>query len=103
MQGVDEMSKQTALKDLFGTYQVNRLDVALNGISESLAGVSTQASQTSQAVAVMNQGSTAWAQTLLTTKFKTLNNSISQKFKKAVETSSRPSSLRPVCPILTCS
>jgi TP901 family phage tail tape measure protein len=85
MQGVDEMTKQTALKDLFGTYQVNRLDVALNGVSESLAGVSTQASQTAQAVAIMNQGSTSWAQTA-DQEIKQLNDSISQKFKKAVET-----------------
>lgn len=63
LKGIDPYKQQQAIAALFGTYQFNRLNAALGGITEAMAGVGDGASQTARAIDVAKQSTSDWAAT----------------------------------------
>jgi TP901 family phage tail tape measure protein len=75
--GLDAFQQQKLIADAFGTYQFNRLNAALQGVTE-------QSGQTGKALQLMGQ-SAEDAALAAQTELDRAANSISGKFKRAVE------------------
>jgi len=84
MEGIDPLSKQKAIAELFGTYQFNRLNASLTNIGDALGGVESEANQTSKAIEVMGMDASSWANTAASEVAK-MQQSASGRFKIAVE------------------
>lgn len=85
LKNIDPYSKQQAIAALFGTYQFNRLNAALSGITEAMAGVGDGASQTAKAMEVAGQSTAQWADTARG-ELDQLAESASGKLKRSLET-----------------
>jgi len=85
MKDLDPLQRQQAIARLFGTYQFNRLNAALGGIGDAMAGVGDQTSQTARAMDVAKQSTTEWAQTA-DTEIQAIQDSLSGQFQIAVQT-----------------
>ena len=85
LKDVDPYEAQKAIADLFGTYQFNRLNSALKGITDAMGGVGDQASQTARAIEVAGQSTADWAATARG-ELDQLAESASGRLKRAFET-----------------
>ena len=63
LKGIDPYRQQQAIAALFGTYQFNRLNAALSGITDAMGGVGDATSQTARSIEVANQSTKDWATT----------------------------------------
>lgn len=83
LKDVDPYKQQQAIAALFGTYQFNRLNAALSGITEAMVGTGDAASQTARAIEVAGQSTSDWANTAKS-ELDQLTNSASGKLKIAL-------------------
>lgn len=85
MEGVNEVQRQQAIAALFGTYQFNRLNVALDGLSGGLAGTQDGYEQVTRAMEIAGMTTEQLAQTSAN-EMAALQNSISGRFDRAIQT-----------------
>lgn len=85
MKDLDPLQRQQAIARLFGTYQFNRLNAALGGIGDAMAGVGDQTSQTARAMDVAKQSTSEWAQTA-DAEIQSIQDSLAGQFQIAVQT-----------------
>lgn len=84
-EGADNFEKMEAITELFGTYQLNRLNSALGGITEAIAAPGEQSSQTARAMEEMLRTPGEHAQTA-TGELQRWQQSASGQIKRAIET-----------------
>lgn len=82
---VNDLQRQQGIAALFGTYQYNRLNAALSGITQAMSGVGNQTSQTSRAMEILKQDTTDWA-TTADSEINAIQQSASGKLKIAYQT-----------------
>ena len=82
---VNDLQRQQGIAALFGTYQYNRLNAALSGITQAMSGVGSQTSQTSRAMEILKQDTTDWA-TTADSEINAIQQSASGKLKIAYQT-----------------
>jgi TP901 family phage tail tape measure protein len=76
--GLTALEQRQAIAELFGTYQFNRLNAALQGVAD-------QSGQVGRAMDVANQSTEQWAQTAQN-EVEKIRESVSGKFRIAIET-----------------
>jgi hypothetical protein len=85
MEGFGQVQRQAAIAALFGTYQYNRLNVALDNLGRGLSGVAGTSSQVASALEIMGQGSESWAETA-SQEIQVFQQSLSGRFTRTIQT-----------------
>lgn len=85
MQGFNEVQRQQAIAALFGTYQFNRLNVAMDGLAGGLAGTEEGYEQVTRAMDVANM-SAGELSTIASDEIQRLQQSLSGRFDRAIQT-----------------
>src|SRR5690606_37527802 len=83
-QGLEQFDLGQAMAELFGTYQFNRLNAALAGVTEGYGGLADESSQTAKAIAVSQQSISENAQAAQE-ELNRWQQSAPGKFKRALE------------------
>lgn len=81
MEGMDKVSRQRIIGQLFGTYQFSRINAILQGLEE----INDETTQVGRAFKVSQQSASEWGATA-SHEMQKLQNSASGKFKAALET-----------------